>query len=185
MFATRYGSTREYARAVAGVLGCPALEIPDGERESPGDGETGRGGDPELDHLLVSADLLVLGAPIYGPAVLPAMERFCSSRRELLAGRELAAFVVCGDTLWIPRAGEGGQRNLAKLTRLLPHPPSSAAVFGGRMRMEELDGRDRPAIEAFYRRLGKEPSGFDRMDPGAAVAWAEEIRERVVHRKGE
>jgi len=63
--------------------------------------------------------------------------------RVVLATLELAAFVVCGDTVWMPRTGEGGDHNLGKLTRLLPQAPLATAVLGGRMVIEEPDGQDR------------------------------------------
>jgi hypothetical protein len=44
------------------------------------------------------------------------------------------------------------------------------------MAVEELDELDRAQILAFYRRLGRSPDGFDRMDPAAAAAFAERIR---------
>jgi menaquinone-dependent protoporphyrinogen IX oxidase len=96
--------------------------------------------------------------------------------REALAARELAAFVVCGDTVWLPRAGEGGERNLGKLTRLLPRAPFATAVLGGRMVVEELDEQDRALILAFYRRLGRSPDGFDRTDPAEVAAFADRVR---------
>jgi menaquinone-dependent protoporphyrinogen IX oxidase len=104
------------------------------------------------------------------------MERFCERARESLAARKLAAFVVCGDTVWMPRSGEGGERNLEKLTRLLPRQPFATAVLGGRMAVEQLDERDRALILAFYRRLGRSPDGFDRTDPAEAVDFADRIR---------
>ena len=161
LYASKYGSTRACAEAIAAALEVPAFDVASSERAEPA---------------LADAAWAVLGSPIYGATVLPAMERFCERAREALAARELAAFVVCGDTVWIPRAGEGGERNLEKLTRLLPREPFATAVLGGRMAVEELDEADRALILAFYRRLGRSPDGFDRMDPAAAVAFADRVR---------
>jgi menaquinone-dependent protoporphyrinogen IX oxidase len=162
LYASRYGSTREYAEALARELRCPAADVaappPAGWERSA---------------------FLVLGSPIYGASVLPAMEEFCREQQERLTGVPLAAFVVCGDTVWIPRAGEGGHANLEKLTRLLPRAPFASAVLPGRMRMDQLDERDGPAILAFYRRLGKEAAGFDRMAPGELAAFAGEVRRKA------
>jgi menaquinone-dependent protoporphyrinogen IX oxidase len=161
LFASKYGSTREVAEAIAAALGVEALDVADAE---------------EAERQLAAAAWALLGSPIYGPSVLPAMERFCGRARELLAGREIAAFVVCGDTVWLPRAGEGGDRNLVKLTRLLPRAPFATAVLGGRMAVEELDDGDRALILDFYRRLGRSPDGFDRRDPAAVAAFVDRVR---------
>ena len=160
LYASKYGSTRECAEAIAAALGVAASDV-------------AASGQAEL--ALAGAAWAVLGSPIYGPTVLPAMERFCERAREALAARELAAFVVCGDTVWLPRAGEGGERNLGKLTRLLPREPFATAVLGGRMVVEELDEQDRALILAFYRRLGRSPEGFDRTDPTEVAAFAERV----------
>ena len=160
LYASKYGSTRACAEAIAAALRVPALDV-----AAAGQAEAA----------LAGAAWAVLGSPIYGPAVLPAMERFCERARTALAARELAAFVVCGDTVWMPRAGEGGDRNLVKLTRLLPRPPFATAVLGGRMAVEELDDQDREQILAFYRRLGRSPDGFDRTDPEAVAAFVERV----------
>ena len=66
--------------------------------------------------------------------------------------------------MWNPKVGAGGDKNLQKLTRFLPSEPFAVAVLGGRMRMEELDDEDGPRIRAFYKRLGREPTGYDRME---------------------
>ena len=167
LYASKYGSTRACAEAVAAALGVAALDVAAAE-------QAGRA--------IEGAAWVVLGSPIYGPAVLPAMGRFCERARAALAARELAAFVVCGDTVWLPRAGEGGERNLAKLTRLLPRAPLATAVLGGRMVVEELDDEDRASILAFYRRLGRTPDGFDRTDPAAVGAFVARVRAALAGR---
>lgn len=159
LYASKYGSTREYAGLIAGALASPALDVAAATPAS-----------------LAGARWAVLGGPIYGPAVLPALDRFCAAAAASLAGIPLAAFVVCGDTVWVPRAGEGGDRNLAKLLRLLPRVPVATAVLGGRLAVAELDAVDGPAILAFYRRIGRAAEGFDRFDPAAALAFAARVR---------
>jgi len=147
VYASKYGSTREYATLIAGKLNTRALRA----SEAPSETVSGTG-------------FIVLGSPIYACSVLPEMEKFLKEKGELLAKKPMAAFVVCGDTMWNPQTGEGGQKNLRKLTRLLPSEPFTSAVFGGRMRMEDLDEVDGPRIRAFYERIGREATGFDRME---------------------
>ncbi len=159
VFASKYGSTREYASLIAKKLDTQALRASEATSEA-----------------LLEADYVVLGSPIYAYSVLPDMEQFLEKNQEVLAGKPLAAFVVCGDTLWNPKADEGGNKNLIKLTRFLPSEPFAAGIFGGRMIMDELDEEDGPRILAFYKRLGREPTGYDRMNEGAALAFVEEVK---------
>ena len=158
IFSSKYGSTREYASLIAQKLDTQALRA----SEAPSEEVSG-------------ADFVVLGSPIYAYSVLLEMEEFLRKNRELLGEKPLAAFVVCGDTMWNPKAGEGGSKNLDKLTRFLPSEPFATAIFGGRMRMEELDNEDGPKIRAFYERIGREATGFDRMELEKVGPFVKEI----------
>ena len=159
IFASKYGSTAEYASLMAQKLGTEAL------RASEATSETVSG-----------ADFIVLGSPIYSYSVLPDMEVFLEKNKEVLSEKPLAAFVVCGDSMWNPKAGEGGNKNLVKLTRFLPSEPIAVAVLGGRLRMEELDEEDGPKIRAFRKRTGREHTGYDRMEEGGALDFINEIK---------
>ncbi len=159
LYATKYGSTREYAHFLAEGLAAPAVQAEDFTAD-----------------LLEDRSLVVVGSPIYGFRVLPAMESLLERFGKRLAGKTLAAFVVCGDTLRIPRTREGGPVNLVKLTRLLPAEPAATAIFGGRMRLDELDAGDREQIMTFYAALGRAPAGFERMDLKPVSDFIERIR---------
>ena len=160
VYASKYGSTREYASLIAQKLGTQALRASEASSGA-----------------VSGAGFLVLGSPIYAHSVLPEMEEFLADDREVITGKPIAAFVVCGDTLWNPKAGEGGDRNLEKLTRFLPAAPFATAILGGRMRMDELDDEDGPRIRAFYERIGREATGFDRMELETAIEFVKKIRE--------
>jgi menaquinone-dependent protoporphyrinogen IX oxidase len=147
VFASKYGSTAEYASLMAQKLGTGALRASEAPSE-----------------VVSRADFVVLGSPIYSYSVLPEMEIFLEMNIEVLAEKPLAAFVVCGDAMWNPKAGEGGNKNLEKLTRFLPSEPLAVAILGGRMRMEELDEEDGPKIRAFRERTGRKNTGYDRME---------------------
>jgi len=162
IYATKYGSTEEYALLVAKKLGIEALRA------------SGAASDAVL-----GADYIVLGSPIYAYSVLPEMEYFLEEQKGSLTGKPMAAFVVCGDTLWNPKAGEGGNKNLEKLTRLLPAEPFAIAILGGRMLMEELDEEDGPRIRAFYERIGRESTGFDRMELEKVEPFVDKIKRKV------
>jgi menaquinone-dependent protoporphyrinogen IX oxidase len=162
IYASKYGSTAEYALLMAQKLNTQALRAPAVPSEA-----------------VSEVDFIVLGSPIYGYSVLPEMQRFLLDNKEILVEKPIAAFVVCGDTLWNPRSGEGGQKNLEKLTKHLPVKPFATVILGGRMRMEQLDNEDEPKIRAFYNRIGREALGFDRMEMGSALAFVGEIKRRL------
>jgi len=164
VFASKYGSTAEYAHLIAQKLGTGALRASEATYEA-----------------VSGADYIVLGSPIYSYSVLPEMEEFLEKNQEVLAGKSLAAFVVCGDARWNPKAGEAENKNLEKLTRFLPSEPLAVAVLGGRMRMEELDEEDGQKIRAFRKRTGREDTGYDRME--SVGPFVEEIK-KVLRDKG-
>ena len=166
VFASKYGSTAEYAHLMAEKLHTEALRASEANSEA-----------------VYGADYIVLGSPIYSYSVLPEMEEFLEKQRETLIGKLLAAFVVCGDARWNPNAEEGGNKNLKKLTRFLPSEPFAVAVLGGRMRMEELDEEDGRRIRAFRERTGREPTGYDRMELEKVEPFVEEIK-KVLRDKG-
>ena len=160
IFASKYGSTAEYACLIARKLHTEALRASQAPSEA-----------------VFRADFIVLGSPIYAYSVLPEMELFLEREYRTLGRKPLAAFVVCGDTMWNPKAGEGGNKNLEKLIRFLPTEPFATAIFGGRMCMDELDEEDVPRIRAFYERIERDPVGFDRMEMEEVEPWVEEIKE--------
>ena len=160
IYASKYGSTAEYAVIMAEKLGTAAHRASEAYSEA-----------------VSGADYIVLGSPIYSYSVLPEMEEFLEKNQKILVGKPLAAFVVCGDARWNPKAGEAENKNLEKLTRFLPSEPLAVAVLGGRMRMEELDEEDGPKIRAFRERTGREHTGYDRMNLGDVDPFVEEIRE--------
>ena len=164
IYATKYGSTREYATLMARKLGTEALRASEAPSEA-----------------VSRANFIVLGSPIYAYSVLPEMEVFLEKNKEVLAEKPLAAFVVCGDSMWNPKAEEGGNKNLEKLTRFLPSEPFAVVVLGGRMIMDELDEEDGPKIRAFRERIGREPTGYDRMNLGDVDPFVEGI-ERYMKR---
>lgn len=168
IYASRYGSTEEYARKIADALGYGIITARDA-------------GEAIQEHLFERPGTtpVILGSPIYGLSVLWEMEDFIERNSARLTKRVIGAFVVCGDDMWIPEADESGSQNLEKLISLLPEAPAVTAVFSGRMRMEDLNDEDRTRILAFYKKIGKEPLGFDRMDLSAVGPFVELIKEHL------
>jgi menaquinone-dependent protoporphyrinogen IX oxidase len=176
IYSSKYGSTREYAEFIAGELGSGKWKVESGKEVTlEAAFRTVPAGEVDKKDIM-DADLLALGSPIYAYSVLPDMEKLLKEQSELIASKPCAAFVVCGDTLWNPKAGEGGDKNLRKLTDKMGSEPFAVAVLGGRMRMDELDEVDGPRILAFYERLGRSPDGYDRMSLSAASEFCEEIK---------
>jgi menaquinone-dependent protoporphyrinogen IX oxidase len=129
--------------------------------------------------VILRTDYLVLGSPIYAFSVLPEMESFLEGYHQQIKEKPLFAFVVCGDTLWNPKSGEGGDKNLSKLTDRLPSEPLATTILGGRMNMDELDDEDGPRIRAFYEKIGREATGFDRMELEKVGPFVEKIKWKV------
>lgn len=163
IYASKYGSTKEYALLMAEKLGIEALRASEATSE-----------------VILRADYLVLGSPIYAYSVLPQMESFLEEYHQQIKDKPLFAFVVCGDTLWNPKSGEGGDKNLSKLTDRLPSEPLAVTILGGRMNMDELDDEDGPRIRAFYDRIGREAKGFNRMELEAVDPFLDRINEFLV-----
>jgi flavodoxin len=166
VFASRYGSTKEVAMAIADGLGADFANV--------------------LDHPDITAyDLVVVGSPIYTGTYLPAMQRFLRHNKDVLAGKKVAAFITAAADLQtqIGLTGEGDERiwtqndfavNLAKMTG---GEIVAARGFGGRMIVDKLDPPDRAALEWLYHFLMHKPlDGFDLLDPASAYRWGEDLR---------
>jgi menaquinone-dependent protoporphyrinogen oxidase len=117
-FATKYGSTREVAEAIAATLREEGHEVdaqPAGNLKAPSD-----------------YGLVVLGAPLYAGKWHKDAHRFLKRHQSILEGRQVAIFALGprkppSEGTW-PRSREQLDRALAK------HPwlaPVTTALFGG------------------------------------------------------
>ncbi len=140
-FATRNGSTREVAGAIAGTLRAADCAV---------DLRPAR----EVREPVAGWDLVVLGAPIYSGRWHSDAHRFLRRHRNELANVPVAVFGMG------PRSGaeEGWQRSRGQLDRALAKrgwlAPVTIAVFGGvdppkRRPAERRDLRDWEAIRAW------------------------------------
>lgn len=150
-FATKHGSTREVAEAVAEGLREAGLEVdvvPVSEVSA-----------------LERYDAVVLGTALYMGRPHPDARRFLGRRRETLARRPLAVFAMGPKTLGEEDvAGARRQLDLA-LGKVPELEPVATAIFGGVMRPEELrfpfsrmeasDARDWAAIAAWAREVAR------------------------------
>jgi len=166
VFASRYGSTKEVAMAIADGLGADIVNV--------------------FDHPDITPyELVVLGSPIYTGTYLPAMLRFLRHNKETLVGKKVAAFITAAADMQVQigLTGEEDDRiwtqndfaiNLAKMSG---GDVVAARGFGGRMVVDKLDPPDRAALEWLYHFLMHKPlQGFDLLDPATAYRWGEDLR---------
>jgi len=169
VFASRYGSTKEVAQAVADGLGADIANV--------------------LDHPDIEPyDLVVLGSPIYSGTYLPAMLRFIRHNKDVLAAKKVAAFITAAADMQIQvgLTGDEDERLFTQqdfadgLANLAGGRTVSARGFGGRLVVEKLDNPDRSALEWLYHYLMHKPlEGFDLLDPAAAYRWGEDLKEMI------
>jgi menaquinone-dependent protoporphyrinogen oxidase len=165
VFASRYGSTKEVAQAVADGLGADIANVLD---------------HPEIEPY----DLVVLGSPIYSGTYLPAMQRFLRHNRAVLQEKKVAAFITAAADMQV-QVGLTGDEDERLFTQQdfadgLAHLSGGHVIatrgFGGRLVVEKLDGPDRAALEWLYHYLMHKPlEGFDLLDPAAAYRWGEDL----------
>lgn len=151
--ASRHGSTREVAEAVAATLRSrgfavdvmPAAEVV----------------------LLRPYAGVVLGGALYTGRLHKDARRFLARHREALAGRPLAVFALGPRTLE-PADVAASRAQLDRALRAIPElAPVSVAIFGGVVKPEEL-----------HFPLNRMPAG-DARDWTAIAGWAAELAPRL------
>jgi menaquinone-dependent protoporphyrinogen oxidase len=169
VYASRYGSTREVAQAIADGLGADIQSVL---------------GHPDIEPY----DLVVLGSPIYSGTYLPAMQRYLRNNAELLRTKKIAAFITAAADEQVNVGLTGDEDEMIwtqgqfadGLAEMAGGDVVAARGFGGRLIVEELDAPDRAALEWIYHFLMKKPlEGFDLLDPAEAYRWGEDLRDIV------
>ena len=169
VYASKYGSTKEVAQAVADGLGANIVSAAN---------------DPDVRPY----DLVVLGSPVYGGDYLDPMKDFLRANRPYLAKRKVAAFITAA-AHWERSPGLTGEEDELLFTqqeyadglaKLAGGETIDCRGFGGRLIPEQLDEADHGMLEWFYRFLMHEPlQGFDLIDLPSAYRWGEELREVI------
>lgn len=169
VYASKYGSTREVAQAIADGLGADiaaASTLPD----------------------IRPYDLVVVGSPIYAGEYLEPILEFIRLNRALLAQRKVAAFITAAADMELTLGLTGDEDELLftqqdfadGLAKLTGGEVLAARGFGGRLIPEQLDKRDYNMLSWFYRFLMHEEfKGFDLLDLPAAYRWGETLREML------
>jgi len=152
IYSSKYGSTEKVARAISMVLGpsrcCRAEEFR-----------------PELREF----ELVVLGTPIYKGMASPAIWNFIREERDWLCEKPVALFCTCLNR-------EDGERNIDQLQELLGGDVLNSRIFGGRIELERLDEADFLGMEVFSKRTGSPFESIDRMEMGAVMEFALDIK---------
>ncbi len=169
VYASKYGSTREVAQAIADGLGvdlAAASTQPD----------------------VRNYDLVVVGSPIYGGDYLASMLEYIRINRTYLAQRKVASFITAAADMQL-NIGLTGEENEALYTqqdyadglgRLTGGEVLAARGFGGRLIPSQLDRKDFNLLSWFYRFLMREDlKGFDLLDLPDAYRWGESLREML------
>lgn len=152
LYASRYGSTRDIAHALARILG-PA-------RASPLEGFI-----PEE----CTCEFVVIGTPIYGEAPDPGVVRFVEGHLSWLAKRKVALFTSS-------LAPDSGGRCRAALSRLIGPSLVAEASLGGRLRVTSLEAADRAAMAAFANMTHSLLADADTLDWSAVATWGLQLK---------
>lgn len=169
VYASKYGSTREAAQAVADGLGADIAAASTHPDVRP-------------------YDLVVLGSPIYGGDYLQPILDFVRANRTYLAERKVAAFITAAAEMTMSAGLTGTedeglftqQQYADGLAKLSGGEILSSRGFGGRLIPEQLDKQDYNLLDWFYRFLMHEEfKGFDLLDLPEAYRWGMSLRDMV------
>lgn len=165
VYASKYGSTSDAAKAVAEGLGADVAIV---------------NTQPDVSEY----DVVVLGSPIYAGDYLPEMVTFVQKNKTLLAQKCLAAFVTAAADVEVDPGLSGDEDELVYtqqdyadgLGKMAGGRLLAARGFGGRLVPDQLDEYDRNMLGWFYRYLMRdELKGFDLLDLAEARSWGERL----------
>lgn len=136
IYYSKYGSTKEIARSIQKKLGAEqTCDVRD------------------LSH--ISADLLIIGSPIYTETPHKEILRLLKDN-DRLKDKAVALFVVClaRELVKTPKRDVGGPVYLRQLEEALGRQPVATQIFGGRMIPAEMEEEERINTEKYYRKMG-------------------------------
>lgn len=152
VYASKYGTTERCAEKLAETIGggSEAIRLSTGRR-------------PDIS----AFDAIVVGGPIYGGRILPAVTEFCESAEDELTRKPLGLFICCFRT---------GPEADAQLHAAFPAALAAHArvkdVFGGAVDFDRLKLMDRLIMKA----VAKLKESVDRIKEDRVVLMAESFR---------
>ncbi len=114
-------------------------------------------------------DSFIIGSGVWIGGVHNRLLDFLTSQAEMLDGKVIASFIVCGTD----GATESGRKRIdgyfEQFHSTLKEKPPLREYFGGRIIVEKLTDEDREALIKFYRTyLKTELTSWDKTDPDKA-----------------
>lgn len=167
VYATKYGATRD-----------TATWIKDGAR-----GKIDLLNIESISYSEISSryDLFIMGSGVWIGGVHEKLVDFLTSQANMLDGKVIASFIVCGTD----GSTAGGEERIDGYFEQLHEPlkkmPLLSEYFGGRIIVEKLTAEDRDALVQFYQTyLKSELTSWDRTDPDKAKSYGKDLVNSII-----
>jgi menaquinone-dependent protoporphyrinogen oxidase len=162
IYATKYGATKDTAYWIRnGVKG--KLDILNIESISFSDTSS-------------RYDRFIIGSGVWIGGVHDKVIDFLTSQAEILDGRIIASFIVCGTDGSTEDGKERIDGYFDQFHSPLKKKPLLREYFGGRIIVEKLNKEDREALIQFYRTyLQRELTNWDKTDPEKAKLFGKNV----------
>lgn len=167
IYATRYGATKDTVMWIARGLN-REVDILNIEEIS------------DFSFVVTKYDYFVVGSGVWR-GIHKQLVAFLASQSELLSGKVIGSFVVCGSTA----DTESGKRRiegyLKQIYLPLGYKPTLSTHFGGRLSVEKLTVEDKQALTRFYKiYLNRALESWDRTEPDKAKLYGVDLQKMVV-----
>jgi len=170
IYATKYGSTKDTAGW-----------IKDGMR---GNVDLLNIEDISFSDTVSKYDLLIIGSGVWIGGVHEKLIDFLESNADVLTGRVMASFIVCGTDGSTEDGKERIDGYFEDMHMPLKDDHIMSEYFGGRIIVEQLTEEDREALTEFYSTyLGTELTSWDRTDPEKAALFGKDLKNFLAEKK--
>jgi flavodoxin len=158
IYGSRYGSTKLTSEWIVEGMDLP-VDIIDAKEA--------------LNRDLSNYKYIVLGSGIYYGDIQEDLNAFLEKRKDEIAPRVVAVFVVCG------ASGPYTERYIEVLKEKSGASPKLGNAFPGRMIKKSLSKEDYEALEGFSTRRGRPFEDYDRMDKSLCLDFGKKLVEVV------